>query len=120
MKQPKILFFINGPVPSEKDYEEAAEIGVAVSYRNTLFVGGVAAEPCDGVAGDVPKEYKKFPTAKQAVAKWKDAIKKAKAALPDVSGAPIVEQQQTQEPSKQQTEPDAKPAWGGMPKGGAQ
>ena len=60
----KILFFINGPVPTEADKLEASEIVGKVVFRNANFAASEQPEPCDGVAGAVPENYKAlFPVA---------------------------------------------------------
>ena len=54
----KILFFINGPVPTEAEREQAAQIVGNVVFRNAKFADGESCEQCDGVAGSVPENYK--------------------------------------------------------------
>lgn len=70
MKPARILFFINGPAPSAKDFQAAQKLNANVVFRNGAAVpadGGL--EICDGVAGDVPEPYKFLPTAKEAIEK---------------------------------------------------
>lgn len=86
LKQPFILFFLAGMVPTPKELAEAGKLRARVGYRNASVVNSEdAPEPCDGVAGQVPSPYKKFPTAEQAVAsydkKLEEAAKKAEAAV---------------------------------------
>lgn len=72
MKPAKILYFINGPLPSEKDRKEAENIKGTVHFRNAQHVPDEphALEICDGVAGCVPKLYEKaFPDYKEALKK---------------------------------------------------
>ena len=85
----KILFFIDGPMPSEKDYEEAEKIGGArVVFRNGLAVPADGAlEECDGVAGNVPERYKEaYPDAKTAIASVKKANGREKANADELVG----------------------------------
>lgn len=87
MKTPKlpfILFFLKGGIPTAEELAAASKIRGRVGYRNGSVVNdGEATEPCDGVAGTVPKAYKKLPTAEQAIAnfdkKLEEATKAAKA-----------------------------------------
>ncbi len=70
-KYPRILFFVNGAVPT-LEHQLAAErlAPCRVSFRNALLVGDEGSlEECDGVFGDVPKRYAdKYPTAEEAIA----------------------------------------------------
>lgn len=62
MKQ-KILFFINGAVPTESDKAQAASISGRVVFRNAQFANSESCEQCDAVAGAVPANYAAaFPT----------------------------------------------------------
>lgn len=56
----KILFFIKSAVPTESEKSQASEIVGNVVFRNAKFAGGEPPEPCEGVAGCVPENYKKF------------------------------------------------------------
>jgi len=68
MKLPRILYFINGIAPSEKDLAEAEKIQGVVSFRNAKHVSeDSGVETCDGVAGAAPASYSSFPTAQEAV-----------------------------------------------------
>lgn len=68
MKALKILFFIKGPAPSPEQRQEALSINGNVCFRNAAVIrDGDYVEPCDGVAGEVPKAYKKLPSAKEAM-----------------------------------------------------
>ena len=83
-KYPRILYFIKGVMPSAEAQEVAEALGTNVAFRNANFVPTFGApEKCDGVAGDVPELYKKFPTAEEALKTFeearKEAIEKAKA-----------------------------------------
>ena len=53
----KILFFINGAVPTESDKEQAASIPGRVVFRNAQFAGSEPCEQCDAVSGCVPENY---------------------------------------------------------------
>jgi hypothetical protein len=72
-KWPRILFFINGSIPSEEEVAEAESLGFNVTFRNALFVAAEGAlEACDGVAGDVPERYAaKYPSAEEVVEEFK-------------------------------------------------
>jgi hypothetical protein len=69
----RILFFINGAVPTQEDYTAAAKLAANVSFRNANAVPSEGAlEACDGVAGHVPERYAKaYPEASEAI-KLKD------------------------------------------------
>lgn len=55
---PKILFFILSSKPTAKELVEAAKLGPNVCFRNAAMVSETEAfEPCDGIAGAVPKRY---------------------------------------------------------------
>ena len=64
MKTPKVLFFINGPVPTADDRQQAAELeaqGNNVGFRNLQWVTPDAGiEIFDALAGAVPKLYQDF------------------------------------------------------------
>ena len=64
MKTPKVLFFINGPVPTADDLQQAAELeaqGNKVGFRNVQWVTPDAGiEIFDALAGAVPKMYQDF------------------------------------------------------------
>lgn len=67
LKAPKILFFVDGMAPSSEDMAEAAEITGQVCFRNARAISAEGSlEACDGVAGKVPPQYSKLPTAKEA------------------------------------------------------
>lgn len=58
----RVLYFINGPVPTQEQIEEAEGIRGKVSFRNaTCVTPEEALEKCDAVAGLVPHGYKKLP-----------------------------------------------------------
>lgn len=72
MKPAKILYFINGPLPTKEQRKEAEDIKASVHFRNAQYVPSEshALEICDGVAGEVPEIYKKaFPNYKEALKK---------------------------------------------------
>ena len=59
---PKLLYFIAGMVPTDREIEDASRFGVTVGMRNRTQVSDVAMstlEECDAVAGDVPARYAK-------------------------------------------------------------
>jgi len=86
VKQPKILFFIDGPVPSEADQVAVYELNTSVVFRNAQHVFSVDEE-CDGVAGDVPKAYANYPTAAEALKIYRTDIKAMRAKMKEVGGA---------------------------------
>lgn len=83
---PNVLFFINGPVPADKEIDAANKIqGANVSFRNARMVpeaeynkkgellNGGSIEVCDGTAGNVPKLYGTLPTAENAIKTFEKA-----------------------------------------------
>lgn len=80
-KFPRILFFVRGSMPSPEALEIAEEMGPNVAFRNAAFVPDDAnPEKCDGVAGEIPEAYKKFPKAEEAIKTFKEAREKERAA----------------------------------------
>lgn len=84
LKQPFILFFVAGMVPTPKERSAAQKLRGQVGWRNASAINEEdAPEPCDGVAALsrdlIPSNYKKFPTAESAIAKFDkeldDAVK---------------------------------------------
>jgi hypothetical protein len=78
MRPDKILYFIEGPLPTSEDYAAALELRANVVFRNALAVPeeNSSLEPCDGVAGEVPPAYAKaYPPAEAAIAKTKSQLK---------------------------------------------
>lgn len=60
----KVLFFINGAMPTEAEYATAEAIGPGAVFRNARkIVPGAPLENTDAVAGEVPDDYKIFPMA---------------------------------------------------------
>lgn len=80
-KQPKILFFSAGRIPTAKEKLESIELGIPVQWRNGAAHAEGEFEPCDGVAGTPPLEYKKrkVKTAKQVVEAYKKQLAAAMA-----------------------------------------
>jgi hypothetical protein len=65
-RYPRILFFVDGPTPTEDQMKAAAEYGPGVSFRNARLIKEDAPlEDCDGVAGEaIPPMYADaFPSA---------------------------------------------------------
>jgi hypothetical protein len=56
-QQQQILFFIDGPVPTEKDHAEAKALGT-MTFRNARKPGAPPRGGCK-VAGLVPENYAK-------------------------------------------------------------
>lgn len=78
LKQPFVLFFVAGMVPTPEELQAATQLRARVGYRNASVVNDTdVAEPCDGVAGKVPTPYKKFPTAEAAIANYDKRIAEA-------------------------------------------
>lgn len=70
LKRAKILFFIDGPAPSNEDFAKAGEMAATVVFRNARAVPSEphSLEMCDGVAGKVPAIYAdKYPDAEKAI-----------------------------------------------------
>lgn len=88
---PKILYFTASHTPSAAETYDAMMLGVAVEFRNAMFVTD-SGEPCDGVAGAVPDVYLKHPTAKDAISAFKKRVKVARDAVADV-GIPDADDQ---------------------------
>ena len=113
MKLAKILYFIEGPLPTGEQQHEAANIRGDVSFRNALAVPEEEVgclEDCDGVAGKVPDVYAQaFPSANEAVAKYNAKLK----AQRDRVGDSAPEQQPTKKERNymgQQDKPETDPS----------
>lgn len=77
MKQPKILFFTAGAMPTVQDRVLAADIGV-VNYRNARKINAEdKLEDADGVAGPaIPPQYRNaYPSADRAIKEHKAAMR---------------------------------------------
>lgn len=76
---PKILFFIDGPVPNQANHTAANALradGAQVMFRNARFDDS-AMETCDGVAGPaIPKRYLTVATAEKAIEEYKQRLAK--------------------------------------------
>ena len=80
VKQPRILYFIDGPTPTPQQTIEANALrgkGAIVSFRNARYAGtdGGGAEACDGIAGNAPEQYKGVTGVDEAVNKYNDELK---------------------------------------------
>lgn len=85
MKAPKILFFIHGPVASKEEKEQANQYPFPVHFRNADHIGEFfTPEACDGVDGDVPEQYRKFPQGMEAVKAFREDFSAVHADLTDV------------------------------------
>lgn len=74
---PKILHFIDGPVPTADDNQMLQSHGPGVVFRNAVHVpkkGEGAIEPCDGVSGKVPDTYKHLPSGDDAIEAYKNRM----------------------------------------------
>lgn len=78
LKAPKILYFTKGRAPTKEDRAAVEKLGVPVSYRNAAYIDPDSPlEPCAGVAGAVPKQYRdEFEHAAKVVAEYGKAVKK--------------------------------------------
>lgn len=59
---PRILYFIEGMVPSQDDIDDISRFGPNAAFRNANLVAAVgmsSLEECDAVAGKVPDRYAK-------------------------------------------------------------
>ena len=75
-KQPRILFFVKGSLPSKEAYDIADEFGVNVAFRNASVIrDGACIEACDGVAGEVPESYSHIRPAKEVIAEYRKPSK---------------------------------------------
>ena len=72
-KVPRILYFVNGVLPSKEAQKEAQKYGSNVGFRNVKMLNDRdAIEECDGVAGEVPNRYKHFPKAEKVIADFEN------------------------------------------------
>lgn len=80
LKIPVILYFINGPLPSEGDKAAAEKYDgkAKVVYRNAYHVQDTdALEKADGVAGAVPPRYKEvYKNAEESIKEYESDKKK--------------------------------------------
>lgn len=69
IKKTKVIYFIDGPAPTEADHaavERIAKYRSHIVFRNAQhIVKGEALEQCDLVAGAVPSLYANFPHAEE-------------------------------------------------------
>lgn len=79
LKAPKILYFLEGPVPKANEEVVAyAKYGPSVYFRNgALADSDATVEPCDGVAGTVPQAYAHFPAADNVIQTYRKEAEKA-------------------------------------------
>ncbi len=62
----KHLFFIQGPVPTPEQLDEASKIAGFCCFRNALLiVEGEACEDFDQLHGDIPVNYQRAAVAKE-------------------------------------------------------
>lgn len=106
-KKCKILYFVDGPAPSNEDFEAAENMKAHVVFRNARAVSDAESlEQCDGVAGLVPEIYKSKPKAEDAI---KDFKKKVEEVINGDETPPKVEDAKV---AKTEAKTAAKPAWG--------
>jgi Tfp pilus assembly protein FimV len=81
LKEPKIICFHKGSVPSIEALELADKYGSGVVFRNASFVGSNdKPEECAGVCGEVPEVYKNCKSADDAVKEHKANVEAARKA----------------------------------------
>lgn len=81
MSKIKIIYFIDGFVPSTDEQLEAESFGVKTVFRNAQYVYG-ANEACDGVAGSlIPDAYKDYPRADELLERHSELQAEAKQRL---------------------------------------
>ena len=92
MVQPRVLFFIDGPVPSVSDKQQANKLrgqGALVSFRNVKYVGeagGGVEEKAHGVAGAIPATYKDHASAEDAIKAYQDGLVAESAGMEALGG----------------------------------
>lgn len=106
----KVLYFVDGMVPTVEDIAAGSDLKAHVCYRNARAVPADGAlEACDGVAGCVPPRYAEaYPTAEKAIEKRAAEIKKLSAGDVPAPKAPAKAQAKPT-PAAPQVDP-AKPA----------
>ena len=107
---PKILFFTNGPLPTDEEKNLGDKMGMKVVYRNAQAVlENLSPEECDGVFAVnpdiVPTIYRRFPSAETAYLVYTGAISELQVATGDVV-APPVEKKSTRKNWKGQANGD--------------
>lgn len=81
---PLILYFFAASKPTVEELQEVSKIRGRVQHRTAEYVeDDHKPEPCDGVAGTIPKPYAKLPTAEQAMKKYDDELAKIATATGD-------------------------------------
>lgn len=106
-KKCKILYFVDGPAPSNEDFEAAENMKAHVVFRNARAVSDAESlENCDGVAGLIPEIYKNKPKAEDAISSF---YKKVEEVINGDENPPQAEK--VKEP-KVETKSASKPAWG--------
>lgn len=91
-KLPFILFFVAGAVPTTKEIAAATKLRGRVAYRNASAVSVTeGVEPCDGVAGCVPDNYKaKYMSAEKAISLFDKRMEEAEKIAASTVGKPPV------------------------------
>lgn len=122
-KSPKILYFVNGSMPSVLDIANAAELGNNVAFRNADFVNpDDKPESCAGVAGVVPSNYKKVPKGsavykkflaeqKEYIAELKKAKEAAKAEKKKAAERKVEPNEGKDKPQPEPPKPENAPGW---------
>lgn len=88
MKSPKILYFVRGAMMTEAQRVEASKFGFKVQVRNLDHIGEFdTPEPnVDGVMGEeIPEQYRKYPSAEEAVKSFQKSITEARDDIGDVT-----------------------------------
>ena len=79
LKQPRILYFIGGPVPTAEERKDARRYGANTAFRNAALIGSseTGIEKCDGVAGKIPAAYAKIARADKVIADFNKGVEPA-------------------------------------------
>lgn len=95
-KIPKLCYFVkNGEVTTE-DRLAALAFGVPVVFRNSTVVID-DSEKFDGVIGDIPEAYAKYPLADEVIEQYKQTLAQAKEAFNELVDATAKQQQKALE-----------------------
>lgn len=83
--RPVLFLFINGFVASKEEIEEQSKYPDATVYlKNSQMINSdTAIRPADGVFGTVPPQYKEYPSAAEAMAKYRKVVVAAQKASGD-------------------------------------
>lgn len=89
LRDPRILFFIQGSVPTAEQIDEATKLGRNVAFRNVNFIRpDDFIEDFDDVAGVVPSQYAEAAAVKAGLPSPRETPKADAGALPP-AGSPV-------------------------------